>query len=196
MAALEHAGIAAAFCKENSILLRQVEAQIIGGWALAECGEPARGISETEAGIAIWRQLGAQIWDSGWYLLLAKAYVCAGRLPQARAALDTAFQAANGNGEHAYTAELHRFDGELRLANSGTHSEAEQCFQTAIALAGTQKAKLWELRSTISLARLWKGEGKRKEAYDLLVPAYDWFTEGFDTKDLKDAKALLVDLNE
>ena len=117
VAALEHAGIAAAFCKENSILLRQVEAQIVEGWALAECGDPARGISETEAGIAIWRQLGAQIWDSDWYLLLAKADVCAGRLPQARAALDTAFQAANGNGEHAYTAELHRFDGELRLAN-------------------------------------------------------------------------------
>ena len=196
VAALEHAGVAAAFCKENSILLRQVEAQIIEGWALAECGDSTRGVSETEASIATWSRLGARIFDSVWYLLLAKGYARAGRLPEARAALNTAFQAANGNGEHAYTAELHRFDGELRLANSGTHLEAEQCFQTAIALARTQKAKLWELRATISLARLWQGEGKRKEAHDLLAPIYNWFTEGFDTKDLKDAKALLVDLNE
>ena len=194
VAALEHAGAAAAFCKENSILLRQVEAQIIEGWALAECGEPARGISETEAGIATWSQLGARIFDSVWYLLLAKGYARAGRLLEAHEALTTAFRAANGNGEHAYTAELHRFDGKLRLAISGAHVEAEQCFRTAIELARQQKAKLWELRAAMSLTRLWQGQGKHKEALDLLKPVYDWFTEGFGTKDLIDAKSLLEEL--
>ena len=193
-AALEHAGVAAAYCKENSILLRQVEVQIVEGWALAECGEPARGVAETEAALAIWRQLGAQIFDSGWYLLLAKAYVCAGRLPEAHEALTTAFRAANGNGEHAYTAELHRFDGKLRLAISGAHVEAEQCFRTAIEVARKQMAKLWELRAAMSLARLWQGQDKCKEAYDLLAPVYNWFTEGFDTKDLTEAKRLLEEL--
>ena len=126
--------------------------------------------------------------------MLAKAYVCAGRLPEAHEALTTAFRAANGNGEHAYTAELHRFDGKLRLAISGAHVEAEQCFRTAIEVARQQKAKLWELRAAMSLARLWQGQGKHKEALDLLKPVYDWFTEGFGTKDLIDAKSLLEDL--
>ena len=192
---LEHAAAAFAFCKENSIMLRQVEAQIIEGWALAESGDSTRGVSQVESALATWRQLGAQIWDSSWYLMLAKAYVCAGHLLEAREALQTALRAANGNGEHACTAELHRFDGELRLANSGVHAEAERCFLTAIELARQQKARLWELRAAMSLSRLWETQGKRKEAHDLLAPIYGWFTEGFDTKDLKEAKALLAELS-
>ena len=193
-AALEHAGAAVAFCKENSILLRQAEAQILEGWAVAESGEPARGVSEAEAALAIWRQLGAQIFDSVWYLLLAKAYVCAGRLLDAREAMNTAFRAANSNGEHICTAELHRFDGELRLAISGAHGEAESCFRTAMDLARQQKAKLWELRAAMSLSRLWMSLGRREHARDLLAPVYDWFTEGFGTRDLIEAKALLKEL--
>jgi predicted ATPase len=136
------------------------------------------------------------ILDSNWYLLLAKAHACAGRLRDAREALKSAFRAANGNGEHILTAELHRFDGELRLASSGAdaETEAENCFQTAIGVARKQKAKLWELRAARSLARLWLSQGKIKEAHDLLEPVYRWFTEGFDTKDLKEAKALLSEL--
>ena len=193
-ATLEHAGDAVAFCKENSILLRQVEAQILVGWAVAESGDPIRGVSEVEAALATWRQLGAKIFDSCWYLLLAKAYLCADRLSEARGALQVAFSAANNNGEHICTAELHRFDGELQLASGGTDAEAEQCFATAMDVARRQKAKLWELRASRSLARLWQGQGKRKEAHDLLSPIYNWFTEGFDTKDLMEAKALLEEL--
>ena len=164
------------------------------GWALAEDGDPGTGVPETEAALAIWQQLGAHIWDSQWYLLLAKAYICAGRLPEARNALQTAFRAANDNGEHCLTAELHRLDGELRLASSGAHGEAEQCFQMAMDVARKQKAKLWELRAATSLARLWQSQGKRKDTHALLAPIYGWFAEGFDTKDLEGAKALLAEL--
>ncbi len=75
-------------------------------------------------------------------------------------------------------------------------SQAESCFQQALAIARDQEAKSWELRAATSLARLWQSQGKRQAAYDLLAPVYEWFTEGFDTADLKDAKALLGELGE
>jgi predicted ATPase len=111
--------------------------------------------------------------------------------PQARDALTAAYRAANDNGEHALTAELYRMDGVLQLASGNSDSEAERCFKTAIEMAREQKAKLWELRAATSLAKLWQSQGKLKSARDLLAPTYAWFTEGFETKDLKDAKALL-----
>jgi predicted ATPase len=91
-------------------------------------------------------------------------------------------------------AELHRLGGELRLATpEPDQSEAEACFRRALAVAHEQQAKLWELRAATSLARLWQDQ-RRNEAHDLLAPIYGWFTEGFDTPDLKQAKALLHEL--
>jgi tetratricopeptide (TPR) repeat protein len=195
--ALATAVDAVAFCADNSILLRQAEAQIVQGWAISESGESDKGVPVIEAGITLWQQLGAHIFDSNWYLLLAKASVCARRLSDARAALQSAFKAATDNREHVVMAELHRFDGELHLVSSGADAEAraEQCFESAIDLARPQKAKLWELRAAVSMASLWHQQGKQKEARDLLAPVYNWFTEGFDTKDLKEAKALLDELS-
>ena len=89
---------------------------------------------------------------------------------------------------------MHRFDGELRLASSGSPHEAERCFQTAMDVARKQKAKLWELRAATSLARLWQSQGKRKDTDALLAPIYGWFAEGFDTRDVKEAEALLEQL--
>jgi len=95
-------------------------------------------------------------------------------------------------GERWFEAELHRLQGELTLSGSNPAVDgAESCFQRALAVAREQDAKLWELRAAMSLARLWREQGRRKEASDLLVPVYNWFTEGFDTSDLKDARALL-----
>jgi predicted ATPase len=92
-------------------------------------------------------------------------------------------------------AELYRLKGALLLAQSSDNqAEAEICFHHALETARSQQAESWELRATTSLARLWKEQGKRQEAYDLLAPVYGWFTEGFDTADLKDAKALLEEL--
>jgi predicted ATPase len=95
-------------------------------------------------------------------------------------------------GERWYEPELHRLKGALLLQqSSGNATEAETCFQQAISIARSQQAKSFELRSTTSLARLWQRQGKRQEASDLLAPVYSWFTEGFDTADLQEAKALL-----
>jgi predicted ATPase len=98
-------------------------------------------------------------------------------------------------GECWYETELYRLKGELLLQQSPDyHIEAESCFQHAISTAQNQQAKSWELRAATSLARLWQFQDKRQEAYDLLSPVYNWFTEGFDTADLQEAKQLLDEL--
>jgi len=107
-------------------------------------------------------------------------------LTEALALVDT-------TGERWGAPELYRLKGELILLqqSSETHLEAETCFQQAITIAQSQQAKAWELRAATSLARLWQRQGKRQAAHDLLAPIYDWFTEGFETADLQEAKALL-----
>jgi predicted ATPase len=100
-------------------------------------------------------------------------------------------------GERWYEPELYRLKGELLLQQTSDHAtETENCFQQAITIAQSQQAKSWELRVTTSLARLWQQQGKHQEAYDLLTSVYGWFTEGFDTADLKDAKALVDELED
>jgi len=106
-----------------------------------------------------------------------------------------ALGAAKDTGEHWYDTELHRLRGEFLLQLSADNQrEAETCFQHAMTIAQNQGAKAWELRTATSLSRLWQQQGKRAEAYDLLAPIYGWFTEGFDTADLQEAKALLKEL--
>ena len=96
-----------------------------------------------------------------------------------------------------YGAELHRLKGELLLQQATPYvGQAEACFHQAIDMARRQHAKSWELRAATSLARLWQSQGKRQEAYDLFAPVYEWFTEGFDTAALKEAKMLLNELEE
>jgi predicted ATPase len=194
-AALVNGAEATAFCSDNSILLRGAEAQIVEGWAIAEIRDADQGVRQVEAALDLWQQLGAHVYDSAWYLLLAKAYSCAGRFPDARNALASAFRAAKGNSEHFLLAELHRFDGELHLASTESADKAAECFQKALDDARGRRAGLLELRAAASLSKLWQSQGKKKEAHDLLAPVYNWFTEGFDTKDLKDAKALLDELS-
>jgi predicted ATPase len=122
------------------------------------------------------------------------AYCCqrAGELDEALELLAKGLDAAKATGERYYEAELLRLKGELLVAHRPALShEAEACFQRALVVAREQEAKLFELRASISLARLWRDQGKRDEARDLLTPVYGWFTEGFDTLDLKEAKALI-----
>jgi predicted ATPase len=100
-------------------------------------------------------------------------------------------------GARFYEAETHRIKGVLLLHQADPDAaQAEACFQQALAIARRQEAKAWELRAATSLARLWQSQDRRQEAYELLAPVYEWFTEGFDTADLQDAKALLEDLRE
>jgi predicted ATPase len=127
--------------------------------------------------------------------LLAEALALAGKIEEGLAALDDALAKAAVSAERGWDAEIHRLHGELtgRLPDPDS-AKAEDSFRTALAIAREQGTRGYELRAATSLARLWGEQGWRGEARDLLAPVYDSFTEGFDTQDLKEAKALLEEL--
>ena len=125
--------------------------------------------------------------------LLARACEIAGRIEEASTLFDEALQIANRTGERWFVAELYRHKGRLLLLQ-GQSEAAEGLYCIALSIAKEQEAKLWELRAATSLARLRHAQGRPAEARDLLAPVYGWFTEGFDTPDLKEAKALLDEL--
>jgi predicted ATPase len=128
------------------------------------------------------------------YLLapLAEAYGNIGQIEAGLRVLAEALALVEQHAERWWEAELHRLKGELLLSQSpGTQTEAEACFYQALAVSHSQQAKSLELRAAMSLSRLWQQQGKRQQAYDLLAPVYNWFTEGFDTADLQEAQALL-----
>ena len=165
------------------------------GWALAQQGQAQAGIAQIEQGLSASRATGTEIRRPSFLALLAEAYGIMGQPEQGLTVLAEAMTRAETTGDHWYEAELYRLKGELLLQqNSANQAEAETCFQQAMAIAQNQQAKSLELRAATSLARLWQRQGKRQEAYDLLAPVYTWFTEGFDTADLQDAKALLAAL--
>jgi predicted ATPase len=168
---------------------------LIQGWARAEEGQVSEGVEQLCRSLEAFRAGGAELLLP-WYLaMLAEACVKAGRTEEASVALTEALATAARTGERHNEAELHRLSGELLVERVRSDSSAEQCFRTAIEIARQQKAKSWELRATMSLARLLAKQDRRDEARAMLADIYGWFTEGFDTADLKDAKALLDQLN-
>ena len=128
--------------------------------------------------------------------LLAGMQGKAGQTEEGLRVVDEALALVERTEERFYEAGLYRLQGELTLQQSQEAEDPEACFHKAIEIAKKQQAKSWELRAATSLARLWQGQGKRAEAHDLLAPVYNWFTEGFETADLKDAKVLLRELAE
>jgi predicted ATPase len=127
--------------------------------------------------------------------LLAETSAQGGQREEGLSLLAEALAMTNDTEERRWEAELYRLRGELLLACSAEqHAKAETCFHQALDVARQQQAKSWELRTATSLARLWQQQGKRAEAYELLAPVYNWFTEGFNTADLQEAKALLEEL--
>ena len=179
------------------------------GWMLAEQGQVEEGIAQIREGLAAYQATGAELWRPYYLALLAEAYAKDDQVEEGLRAVAEGLAFVERTEERFSEAELYRLKGELilqkfkacpepsrRIQGSGFNGEeeAEECFQQAIDIAQKQQAKSWELRAATSLARLWQGQGKRAEARNLLAPVYDWFTEGFDTADLKDAKALLEDL--
>jgi predicted ATPase len=165
------------------------------GWAVAEQGEMAEGITQIRQGFAEWQATGSlRAWP--WFLaVLAEACSKAGQIDEGRHALEEALEAVQNHGERFYEAEVYRLKGELLLQDApASQEEAEEHFQQALEVARRQQAKSLELRAAMSLTRLWQRQGKRAEARELLAPVYGWFTEGFDTADLQDAKALLEEL--
>jgi predicted ATPase len=166
---------------------------IFRGWVKVKNGDVAEGISLLRSGSAAYRATGAEQWMAHHIALLARACEIAGQVEEALTLLDDALQILERTGERWFEAELYRHKGEL-LLRQGHSQAAEELYRRALSIAVEQEAKLWELRAAVSLARLRRDQGRHAEARDLLAPVYGWFTEGFDTPDLKEAKALLDEL--
>jgi class 3 adenylate cyclase/predicted ATPase len=162
------------------------------GWALAMQGQGEEGIAQIHEGMAALRATGAAILVPWFCILLAEVADRFGYTEEGLQALAEAHTLMEQHEERWWEAEIYRLRGALLLRQPGTpQAEAEACFQRALDVARRQEAKSLELRAAMSLARLWQRQGNRTKAYDLLAPIYGWFTEGFDTADLQEAKALL-----
>jgi class 3 adenylate cyclase/predicted ATPase/energy-coupling factor transporter ATP-binding protein EcfA2 len=176
--------------------LWRAQGAIFRGWTLAQqAGQVQEGIVQIEQGLSALRATGTELVRPYRLALLAEAHGTLGEPEAGLTVLTEALTLAETTGERWYEPELYRLKGALLLQQSSDNqAEGEHCFQKALDIARNQQAKSFELRTATSLARLWCQQGKRPEAHDLLAPVYGWFTEGFDTLDLKDAKALLDDL--
>jgi predicted ATPase len=191
----EVADAALAFANEQIIPFFGAQAMVLRGWALVEQGQQATGLAELRRGLLAYRATGAELERSHWLGLMAEACGKTGQIEEGLRAISEALSEIDGNRVRYYEAELHRVRGELLLhLDSTDERRAEDSFRRAIETARAQDAKSFELRTAVSLARLWRDQGRRAEAHDLLAPIYGWFTEGFDVPDLKDAKALLDEL--
>ena len=172
--------------------------QLVGAlqsaWASARLDGRETGATELRQALAAFTDQGNKLFVPFFQGLLAEIEA-QGDAEGALTRIDEALALAGETGEHWSDAFLHRLRGEILLKRDPANTApAEDAFLTAIAVAQQQKARSFELRAAMSMARLWRDQGKRDEARELLAPVYDWFTEGFDTLDLKEAKALLDEL--
>jgi predicted ATPase len=165
---------------------------IVLGGALAAQGQTAAGIARMRQGLAAWRAAGAITTLSMLLAMLAEVYGNANQMEEAQPLLHEAQALVDHQGERCWEAELYRLQGELLLKQTVSHaSQAETCFLQALDVAHRQQARSLELRAAMSLSRLWQHQGKRAEARQVLAEIYGWFTEGFATADLQEARALL-----
>jgi len=167
---------------------------VLQGWTLAIAGQAEAGITDMRQGLDTLQAMGTEIQRSHWLALLAEAQASAGQAEEGLKVLAEALALVEKTGERYYEAELYRLKGELLLIQ-GDEAEAETSFHKTIEVARRQSAKSWELRATVSLCRLWQKQGRGDEAQQILAEIYTWFTEGFDTPDLQEAKALLEELS-
>ena len=188
----EHAEAALSLATEQGFPLWRAFGSILQGWALAHQGQTQEGLAQIQQGLTAWRATGAEQSRPYFLALLAEAYGAMGQPETGLTALAEALTLVEKTGERWYEPEIYRLKGALLLQQSADHhAEAQACFQQALAVARRQQAKSWELRAAMSLSRLWQRQGKRAAARELLAPIYGWFTEGFDTADLQEARALL-----
>jgi predicted ATPase len=175
---------------------------ILHGWALVMEGQGDEGIVQMERGLADSLRINLEVGRPHWLALLAEAYGKVGQAEKGLSLVSKGLALADKTGEQSHQPELFRLKGELTLQRTGLgdsqsetqQQDAEACFQKAIEIARRQQAKSLELRAAMSLSRLRQHQGRREEARSMLAEIYNWFTEGFDTADLKDAKALLDEL--
>jgi predicted ATPase len=166
---------------------------IMRGWCLAAMGEAVEGVPLLAQGIALRRDASCYLTLPFFLATLAEAYGMASQPSEGLNRLAEAGQLTEETQERWAEAEMHRLRGTL-LLSMHEHTAAENSFLQALAVAQRQSAKFWELRAALDLARLWRDQSKRTEARDLLAPVYNWYTEGFDTPVLQDAKTLLDQL--
>lgn len=199
--AQERADVLLALSAEQGFLHFLAVGRMWQGWTLAEQGQVEKGVAQIRRGLATYQASGAELSRPDFLALLVEAQRKGEQVEEGLSLLAEAITLVDKTGARSCEAELYRLKGELLLASadnrpgakgrSRKRSEAEECFLKAIATARQQQAKSWELRATVSLSRLWQQLSKKKEARQMLRQIYSWFTEGFDTADLKDAKALL-----
>jgi predicted ATPase len=188
----EQAVAAAALSTEQGFLQWAAMGMILRGWALAMQGQGEAGLAQVRQGSVTYRATGSTMFVPLWCTMLAEVCDHLGHTEDGLQALAEAHALVEQHEERFWEAEIHRLRGVLLLRQPRTpQAEGETWLQQALDVARLQEAKSLELRAATSLARLWQQQGKRQEAHDLLAPIYNWFTEGFDTLDLMDAKALL-----
>ncbi len=184
-----------ALADEKSAPLWKAFGMLNQGWLLVETGKAWDAVRLFTSGIALFKSTGATLWMPLYLPCLARAHAELGQFEEARHFIEEAMTAVEATGERWCEAEIHRLAGEIALKlPEPDEAQARAHFERALALARKQEARSWELRAATSLARLWRDQGKREAARDLLAPVYGWFTEGFNTRDLTEARALLSSL--
>jgi predicted ATPase len=169
---------------------------LVRGWVLALTGKASDTIHTLVSGILAWRSTGSTAFVPLFLSHLATAHAELSQFDDAWRCIGDALAAIETTGERWFESEVNRLAGEILLKSPNMDSvKAQAHFEHALAVARQQQAKSWELRAAMSMARLWRDQGKRDEARELLAPVYGWFTEGFDTLDLKEAKDLLDELS-
>jgi predicted ATPase/DNA-binding winged helix-turn-helix (wHTH) protein len=192
----QHAEAGMRLSEEHGFAMELGRGTILRGWALVVQGQEEEGLAQMRHGLAAYRATGAEAWRPFYLALLADASGKAGQVLEGTRLLTEALVLAQDIGGHWWEAEVHRLKGELCLRmGEGERGGAEACFHRALDVARRQQAKSLELRAAMGLSRLWQRQGKRQDAHDLLGPVYGWFTEGFDTADLREAQALLEEVS-
>jgi TOMM system kinase/cyclase fusion protein len=196
LAVHEHAEAAVALATEQGFPLWTATGTSLRGWALAMQGQGEAGMAQVRQGLAAWRATGAALFVPCFCTWLAEVAAHLGHTEDGLQALAEAHTLVEQHEERYWEAEVCRLRGVLCLRQPGTpQAEAEPWLRRALDIARRQEAKSLELRAALSLTRLWQQQGQRADAYDLLAPIYGWFTEGLDTADLQEAKALLDELS-
>ena len=190
---LEASGRAIAFCKDKGIPFWQASAAVNHGHALFLTGRAHEGIAEVTQALDDYRAIGARVMETRFLRQLAEMYLLSGQTSAGLEAVSQALTFVNDTGERMAESELYRLRGSL-LRRKGREAEAEADLLHALDIACRQQARLYELLAVVSLARLWRTQGKHAEARERLAEIYDWFTEGLETVDLQRAKALLLEL--
>jgi predicted ATPase len=195
MAVYEHADAGVTLSTEQGFPHWAAFSTILRGWALADLGQQEEGLAQMRQGLSDWRATGAELFVPYYLSLIAGVYGDLAQVEAGLEALKEGLEVMERTGEDWWKAEMYRCTGSMLLLHTTPDvTQAEICFEQALATAHQQQARSFELRAAIDLARLWQRQDKHDEACGLLAPVYAWFSEGFDTADLKDARSLLDEL--